>query len=102
VQDLQHHATCTLAAASPCILHTQPTSGGVGAFDPAWHLPFLAQSKARRKQLPICRLRVHRKRPIQNRFIAPPPLQSLGILHAKAYRTDINPDQKREHVTMNR
>ena len=30
VQDLKHHATCTLAAASPCILHTQPRSGGVG------------------------------------------------------------------------
>ena len=55
-------AICTLEGASSCILHTQPRSGGVGAFDPARHFPFLAQSKVLGRWLWTRRLRGFRRR----------------------------------------
>jgi hypothetical protein len=64
-------------------LHTQPRSGGVGAFDPARHYPFLAQSKVRGRWLWTGRLRGFRRRLHGTRFIASPSWSTLGTPHAK-------------------
>jgi hypothetical protein len=55
-------ATCTIEAASFCILQTQPRSGGVGAFDGAPLLSFVSQSKVRGRLLLTGRLGVFRSR----------------------------------------
>ena len=69
--EMQHRAARTIEAAWSCILHTQPSSGGVGAFGPARHLPFLAQSKVRGKLLWTGRLRAFQRRLHQTRIVSP-------------------------------
>src|ERR1019366_7276634 len=53
-------AICTIEEASSCILHMQPSSGGVGAFAPACLCPFLVEPRVRGKSLLIGRLHVFR------------------------------------------
>ena len=104
VQGARFQTSCNLhaiEAASSCILHTQPRSGRVGAFDPARHFPFLAQSKVRGKLLWTGRLRGFRRRLHRTRFTAPPSRRSLGTPRAKGGSTDSNPDQKKVHVRKN-
>ena len=74
----KRRATCTIEAASSCILRIQRRSGGVGAFDPARHSPFLVQPKVRRRCLPTGGLRVFQRRLHRTRFIPPDHGASLA------------------------
>ena len=99
--DMKHRAACTIGAASSCILQMKTRSGGVGAFDPVR----LFRSWLNRKREEVVADRAFArfsKETSPNPIHRPPSRNTPGTPHAKGCRTDMNPDQKKEHVKKNR